>query len=132
MKMAYIDFLNVVIERGLESAKADYQRPEDRNKLEGSIEGFEACRSKEPKALLDLLAKAQQDTLKAFHDNIETWNYWKIRCREAEIEWVCNVVSAALANIGLHPITNPTARSCMMAASILAGSSLLVWDEIPA
>lgn len=121
--MNFASFLDRVIEDGIAAARTDYSRPEQKSKLEGSIEGFEACRGKDPAALALLAARAAKDTeLARMHlheDEISTGEYWKKRCREAEIEWVVNVVSAALHNAGLPPITAFTARSVMAAARIL-------------
>jgi hypothetical protein len=41
--MTYNDFLNQIIEDGIIAAKEDYAGPQDKNRLEGSIAGFEAC-----------------------------------------------------------------------------------------
>ena len=49
-------------------------------------------------------------------------DYWRVRCREAEIEWVCNVVSAMLVNEKKSPIIPPTARGTITAGKILEGA----------
>jgi hypothetical protein len=48
-------------------------------------------------------------------------DYWYWQCREAEIEWVCNVVSSLIAAMGgaFMPITSPTARGYMKMAEIV-------------
>lgn len=121
--MSYEEFLLRVVEEGIEGARHDYGRPEQRTKLEGSIEGFEACRGKSLKELAQVLADAERSSKEArsrFHEKeIPSDEYWRARCREAEIEWVANVVSAMLLNQGLEPIVNPTARGAMQAAKIL-------------
>ena len=85
--MNLADFLDRVIEDGIAAARADYCRPEQKAKLEGSIEGFEACRGKDPEALAQLAARAAKDTeLARMHlheDEISAGEYWKKRCREA-------------------------------------------------
>ncbi len=50
---------------------------------------------------------------------VDCENYWYLCCFHAEIEWVCNVVSAALQNMQLEPIVTPTARGYLQAAAIL-------------
>ena len=125
--MNYSDFLNRVIDEGIEAARADYTKPEQKEMLEGSLKGFEACRGKDIKELLALLIKAQADTQRAFREQVA--DYWRVRCREGEIEWVCNVMSAALSNTGLEPIVPVTARGMMRAAEILADGGLQISDE---
>jgi hypothetical protein len=126
--MNYDEFLAQVIEQGIQGARSDYgntQESHRQKKLEGSIEGFEACRGKSPQEILQLLAQAHQRTQEAFArvhaDEISSDEYWRVRCREAEIEWIANVVSAMLVNQGLDPIVTPTYRGVMQAARILEG-----------
>src|SRR5271157_148132 len=103
--MNYLTFLDAVIERGLEAARRDYATKAD--KLAGSIAGFEACRNKTPGELRELLATAGQATEAARRNRVA--DYWRIRCYEAEIEWVCNCVSVLLHSQGLDTIIPPTA-----------------------
>lgn len=126
----YSEFLESVVNSGIEGAKADYCKPEDKDRLDGSIEGFEACRGKSPAELLSLLEVARKATMDAFHGQVS--NYWRIRSREAEVEWVCNVVSAALVNVGAIPIIQPTVRGVMQAARMVANGAMLTSDEVPA
>jgi hypothetical protein len=127
--MEYFDFLNRVIDEGIEAAKADYTKPEQKDRLEGSIEGFESCRGKNTEEILALLKKARADTHRAFRE--ESLDYWRVRCREGEIEWTCNVMSAAISNVGMKPIVPVTARGMMKAAEILAEGGLRISDETP-
>lgn len=115
--LSYEDYLTRVINDGIEAAKEDYK--EQPHKARGSIAGFEACRGKSPQELLQVLADARKRTMEAYMGRIETEAYWEIRCAEAEIEWVCNCVSAMLWNQGLPTIVPPTARAVMKAAEIL-------------
>ena len=126
--MSYEEFLNRIIDDGIEAAKTDYCRPSQQNKLEGSIAGFEACRKKTAGqchvegvvvALADLLAEARKATLDAHMRREESEEYWRIRCYEAEVEWVCNCVSAVLINENRPCIIPPTARGVMKAAEIV-------------
>lgn len=123
--MTYDEFLTRVIDEGIAAARADYTKPEDKARLEGSVEGFEACRGKHPIDLQKLMWDARQKTQTAFHRVHETEitdeNYWSIRCREAEIEWTCNVVSAMLMNEKMAPLDPlmPTARAVMKCAEIV-------------
>jgi hypothetical protein len=115
--MDYYELLNRIIDDGIAAAKEDYiEGP----KLEGSIEGFEACRDKLPEKLKMLLEQATAKTHQAMmDDSIANEDYWRIRCHEAEIEWVCNCISAALMNEGKPVIVQPTAGAVMKVAEIV-------------
>jgi hypothetical protein len=117
--MNYIEFLNRVINEGIDAAKSDYTDPKDKLRLDGSIAGFEACRDKQPGELIEVYNKAGSDCHTAFLEQKE--DYWYYRCFQAEVEWVCNVVSAMMLNEGDSPLLSwlPTANGAMKAASIL-------------
>lgn len=121
-KMSFDEFLSRVIDDGIAAAKADYVKPEQKHKLEGSIEGFEACRDKSSVQLALLLADARQAAQRAYQESAgsdEVEDYWRVRCYEAEVEWVCNCVSAVLMNESRECIVPPTARGVMKAAEIV-------------
>jgi len=111
----YLSFLNRIIDDGISAAREDYAKKPD--KLQGSVEGFEACRGKTPPELAKILEEARRNTSKAHFDHAS--DYWKIRCFEAEVEWVCNCVSAILMNQNLPTIIPPTARAYIKAAEIV-------------
>ena len=113
--MDYALFLERVVDEGIEAAEESYAN--DTLKREGAVEGFEACRGLNPEELLELLQDAHKAMTKAYGEQVD--DYWRIHCRDAEIEWVCNVVSAMLVNQKVQPIVPPTARGLMKAASIL-------------
>jgi len=110
-------FLSRVIDDGIAAAKDDYTRPDQEEKLRGSIAGFEACRGKNAEGLKELLESSRTATQDA-HQR-EAADYWWYRCYELEVEWVCNCFSAILANEGLPVIITPTARGTMKAAEIV-------------
>src|SRR3974390_2587639 len=112
--MDYHTFLARVIDDGIAAAKRDYSRPDQLQKLEGSIAGFEACRDLQPRDLRDELESSRVTTQDTYV-NMRA-NYWRDRCYEAEVEWVCNVVSAMLMSAGLPTIVTPTARGAIKAA----------------
>ncbi len=112
-----LDFLSVVIEDGIAAARKSYAN--DPEKRAGAVAGFEACRGKSPTELLALLEGARSDTRLAYV--LDARDYWRARCYEAEIEWVCNCVSAVLENEGHAPIINPTYRGVMKANAVLQG-----------
>jgi hypothetical protein len=119
--MEYNDFLNRVINEGIEAATADYREERQKPHLEGSIAGFEACRNKNPFELLDVWKESQEYAQKSFNDRDDPDKYWWFRCYQLEVEWVCNVVSAVLYNEGKPPILSwlPTCNGMSKAASII-------------
>lgn len=122
-------FLARVIDEGLVAARHDYNRPDPvgQARLRGAVAGFEACRGLSPPDLLALLRAAQAAREKA-HDAMGqphgAEHYWEARCFEVEVEWCCNVVSAALANIGAAPLIPYTGHGLAMAARILGVRAL--------
>jgi hypothetical protein len=131
--MNYDEFLTRVIDEGIEAVKEDYKgdSPAKKLKREGSIKGFEECRGKSPDELSDLRIEACRKTQKCYRE--QTDDYWFWRCRDAEVEWVCNVVSAAMENSGVKGVVPVTALGMKKAASILGvdGGVLIVTDEKP-
>lgn len=113
--MEYETFLTKVIDDGIEAAKKSYASRPD--KLRGALAGFESCRGKSPAELRSALDMAEKATQAARICRAD--NYWEVRCFEAEIEWVCNVVSAAMASQHAPTIVVPTARGLMKAADVL-------------
>lgn len=125
--MNLIEFTDRAINQGIEAAREDYKDSPDR--LRGSLAGFEACRGKNPGELAELLIQANRDTMAAFHQASSgdgSGNYWEIRCREAEIDWVCNVVSAILVQDGQPPIVPVTAGGMILAAKIMGSEGAIV------
>ena len=119
--MTYEDLLHRLIKEGIAAARADYQ--DHPAKLAGSIDGFEACRGKQPLEILELLEQARIHTEQAFvrvnEKEISDDEYWKTRCHMMEIEWMANCVSAMLVNQGLPPIVYPTYRAVLAVARIV-------------
>jgi hypothetical protein len=118
------EFIEEVIEKGIEAAKADYTKPEDSNRLKGSIEGFEACRGKSPKELKTLLENARKESNSLLFEDKEIEEYWRFNSKTAEIEWVCNCVSAVLVNEGHEPLIPVTCNAVLLANKILLGSKI--------
>jgi len=90
MPLTYNEVLERIITDGIAAARKSYaDRPD---KLQGSIEGFESCRGKQPADLIALYYNANEEATKQRGiDNGE--NYWRYRCRALEIAFVCNVLS---------------------------------------
>ncbi len=108
-------FLDRVIDDGIKACRESYK--DDPPKRDGAVAGFNSCRGKTVLELRKHLELARGSTHNAHR--LESINYWVVRCFELEVEWVCNVVSAALQNEGLDVIVIPTARGYMKAAEIL-------------
>lgn len=118
--MNYDDFLTRVIEDGIESAKRDPDLIAHPKRLEGAIEGFEACRGKTIHELHGLHNKSENACFRAQNNadaNLE--DYWKLRYYSLQVEWVCNCVSAIMHAQGLPPIIPPTAQAYIKAAEIV-------------
>lgn len=114
--MDYGSFVARICDDGEAAVREDYA--DDTDKREGSLEGFAVARTaKNPANLFLLLVAANDEAQEAFFRRDE--HYWRFRCKAAEIELVCNVVSAALMNEGQQVIIQPTARGAMKAAEIL-------------
>jgi hypothetical protein len=111
------EFLTRIIDDGIAAAREDYA--DSPAKLEGAVAGFEACRNLSPLELISVLEFGALETQKAFRE--ESPDYWRIRCFELEVEWVCNCVSAALVNNDTPSLRHdfPTARAMRKAASVL-------------
>ena len=115
--MDFQEFLTQVIDEGIEATKVSYACPEQQYKLQGSIAGFEACRGRNTDELRELLAATATATQDARRR--KAFNYWWYRCYEAEVEWVCNCVSALLHYSSMDTIVRPTSRGLMKMAKIL-------------
>lgn len=118
--MTLSEFLDKVIETGIMGAHHDYRNSP--NKLAGAIAGFEACRGRNPDEIRELLQAARaevQDMRRTHHTVHDITAYWRARCKEAEIEWIANCMSAVLVNNGMRPIIPYTARGALHAHHIL-------------
>lgn len=115
--MNWDNFINQVVDRGIEAAKRDYTRADQKALLDGSVAGFTACRDTSVTELIKILQKAWKEFAKV--DPSLTESIWFARGYYNEVQWVCNVVSAALYNQNLPVIIQPTARGMRTAAEIL-------------
>ena len=117
MPMSHIDLLNAVIDDGMTEIPIAYPRPDQADKREGALAGFEACRGLDDTALVALLEKAQVATRTAMTS--QDARYWWHRMYEAQIEWTLNVISAARHAHGMPTLIAPTARGMTKAVDIL-------------
>ncbi len=121
-------FIDRVCADGIAAARAGYARGDQADELKGSIEGFELCQGIEHAAhLLEALHQANARALEALADEAADYRRWS--CRFAEIEWVCDVVSAALVVHGLPSLGPlwPTAPGVLEAAGMLGTRQGRVW-----
>jgi hypothetical protein len=121
-------FINRVCADGIATAKACYSRPNQADRLQGAIEGYELCQGIEhTDHLMEALHKANARAMQAFGDQADDYSRWS--CRVSEIEWVCDVVSAAFIAKGFQPLGPlwPTVRAMIKAASILGTRQGRVW-----
>jgi hypothetical protein len=117
--------LDRIADDGIKACSENYKN--NPKKRDGAIAGFNACRDKtifELRQQLHIAANAA-DVARA----VDRENYWYLRCFEAEIEWVCNVVSACLQNQGLDTIVTPTMRGYLKAAEIIGVKNDLTLKE---
>lgn len=118
--MNYEEFLARVIDEGIDAAKRDYTKPDQKDNLEGSLAGFEACIGKLPNELIEIWAEVEPYAVNALGKN-DSDAYWFYRCYKAEVEWVMNVVSAMLHVHGQPPLLSwlPTCNAMSKYASIV-------------
>lgn len=114
--MRYDEFLTTVIDTGLASVRDSIK---DEDKLRGAVAGFEACRGRSEKELLELELWAQREML-AHHG---TPLHWEKRYQQLQIEFVVRAVAAAQQSSGMKPIAEVTTRGVMAAANVLGVKS---------
>ena len=125
--MTYEDLLDRIIADGIAEVRETYADPKERHKRDGAIEGFEACRAKEPGELVTLWTEAEQRAAQIARERRENassgeaFDYWRQRYKTLQIEWVCNVVSVGLVNSGQPALLYhlPTAHAAMKYAAIV-------------
>ena len=123
--MTYEEYLARVISDGEVAARRDYSgsTPRGQARLAGALRGFEECRGKSMAQLVSLSEEAERDAQLARQSDEDADDYWRLRCRSAEIEWVLNCVAAVVVSQG-EPTPRPglpTVRGLMRAAAILLG-----------
>jgi hypothetical protein len=111
------DLLNCIVDDGITEVQLVYTKPNQRIKCEGALDAFERCRGRTDSQLLELLEKSRHETSAA--RLVEADNYWYLRYFELQVEWVLNVLSAAMWARGEVPLIPPTARALAKAADIL-------------
>jgi len=122
--MSYQEFVARIIIEGEQAARRDYAG--HAAKLEGALAGFAACLNCEsPPELALLLTFAREKAIEQVGEPIpDADEYVYAQHFEAEIEWVCNCVSALLLNEGYDPIITPTSRGVMKCAELLGAATM--------
>ncbi len=115
----YLEILNRIIDAGILACQNDYNAESQSMLLEGSIDGFKACRNLEAVDLVSLLQTSNKYMTEAYTQQNE--NYWYFVGYRNEIDWVINVMSAVFINFGIEPILPnlPTSRGFICAAKIV-------------
>jgi len=113
------EFISKVIERGKVAAKRDYTDAKDKDRLDGSLAGFEACRGLDEEGVLDLFRTANKYKNEAWRDQVD--NYWYFVCYALEVEWVLNCISAKNKIEGKPPLLyyHPTVNAMSVTVRIL-------------
>jgi hypothetical protein len=116
--VTYEQLLERVITDGITAARTDYADQPD--KLQGAVDGFEACRGKNPSDLVALYVSAERRSHEARREEGAP-NFWRHRTFALEVEWTCNVVSMGVVNDGGRPLLSwlPTARGALKYAEIV-------------
>lgn len=123
--MTYEELLARIIADGIAEVQAAYAAPEDHHKRDGAIEGFEACRGKSPTDLVTLWTEAERSAEQVMRDRQasggDARDYWRQRYKALQIEFVLNVVSVGLVDLGHPPLLAhlPTARGALRYAAIV-------------
>lgn len=114
--LPYNDFLNALIDEGLESVREHESAPRRTHFRDGANKGFEECRGLTADQLLDLLKQAGDDTAQARTrpsgmSETELARYWYLRSRKSQIQWVNDVVQASIYLSGGETRLPITARA---------------------
>jgi hypothetical protein len=121
-------FVNRVCADGMAAARAGLTHLDQADDLKGAIEGYELCWGIEDGYhLLEALHQSNARAIEALAGEAKDYRRW--RSRFARIEWVCDVVSAALVSRGLPPLGPlwPTGAAMLEAAAILGTRQGRVW-----
>ena len=114
-------FIYRVCADGMAAARERYAPTDRADRLRGALEGFELCQGIEHAGhLLEALHQANARAVEAMAEQAPDRSRWIARV--AKIEWVCDVVSAALVAHGLEPLGPlwPTGPAMLKAADLLA------------
>lgn len=118
--MDYKTFLQAVIELGISGVKASYSEETSKDRYDGGIAGFNACRDKSQEELLQLFKDSHSTMMEYFGEDVN--KYWYYASFWSEVEWTLNCLSAynLITYTGKELCAHlPTVRGYSMAESIL-------------
>ena len=121
-------FIYRVCADGIAAAKESYSPIDQADQLRGAIEGFELCEGIEhTEHLMEALHQANARAVEALADEAADQARWSARV--AKIEWVCDVVSAALVAHGLKSLGPlwPTGPAMLKTADLLTVKAGRIW-----
>lgn len=123
MSLTYDQLVDRIIADGIAEVQVAYADPKDHYKRDGAIEGFEACRGKSPTELVKLWQQTEghAENLVHAHDadpeGDDLNNYWRLRYKALQVEFVLNVISVGLNQPLLSHL--PTYRGAVKYAQIV-------------
>jgi hypothetical protein len=121
-------FIYRVCADGMAAARERYSPLCQADQLRGAIEGFELCQGIEhTEHLLEALHQANARAVEALAHAAADQARWSTRV--AKIEWVCDVVSAALVAHGLKSLGTlwPTGPAMLKTADLLTVKAGRIW-----
>lgn len=113
------------IESAMRSAHAMYKDEPD--KFAGCVAGLTECRGKSPEQLGVVLVGANTALSLAYAK--QDRRYWEVAMFHAEVEGICDVMSAALKGMGKDPIIEPSKAGYDKAVALLGGSAVIVLEK---
>ena len=114
--MKSYEMLDRIIDDAAGELRRHMSSPEQASRLDGALEGLEACRGLIPSDLKELMQASEQAMLTARQQDPE--HYWWYRWYALQVEWVCNCMSAWLMQHDLPVIVQPTIRGALNVARI--------------
>lgn len=84
-------FVNRLVSNAMNSVAQTYSQPGQREKLEGSLAGLNACLNQKLEGLREVLAEINEYVHLAAKERWE--NYWWFRLYQAQVEFIINRVS---------------------------------------
>lgn len=115
--MEYEAFLESAITDAIADAKQIWAISlPHQDKLSGALNGLESCRHKSPFELRDMIEACKSAT--SYSRKIQDKVSW-FKSYEAEVGWICNVISCWLIVNKQKPITTPTVRGHIKAQEIM-------------
>ncbi len=117
--MTYAEFVVWIVQDGVTAAQRDYAAV----RLAGALAGFDAVLDCDtPPELGALLAFARNKQIALLDEAPDDDARIFAQTFVAEVEWVCNCVSAFLLNEGSQPLIKPSSRGILKCAELLGAA----------